>query len=75
VAKKHPDKDIQEAIAYALSKNWRMEVSEKSAHAWGRLKCPETSRMGCIISVWSTPRVAKNHARQIVQAVDKCEHS
>ena len=73
--KKHPNKEIQAAIEYALGKNWRVDSSGKSSHAWGRLKCPKESRIGCIISIWSTPRVAENHARQIIRAVDKCEHS
>ncbi len=34
-------------------------------HAWGRLFCPHSAREGCIASVWSTPRNAENHARQI----------
>lgn len=71
---KHPNKEIQKAIAYAVDKNWRLENTGKSAHAWGRLKCPEASRAGCIISIWSTPRVAEYHAKQIIRAVDKCPH-
>ena len=40
----------------------------------GRLLCPHASRGGCIVSVWSTPRVAENHARQIRSKVDSCPH-
>jgi hypothetical protein len=75
VTKKHPNKAIQNAIDYAVAKNWRIEDSGNSSHAWGRLKYPESSRMGCIISVWSTPKVPINHARQIIRTVDKCTHN
>ena len=73
--KKHPNKEIQQAIEYAKSKEWRIEGAGSSSHAWGRLKCPEISRMGCIISIWITPRVPMHHARQIIKVVDKCPHS
>lgn len=72
--KNHPNKEIQKAIDYAIAKNWTIQGSGKSSHAWGRLKCPETSRLGCLISVWTTPRVPENHDRQIIQTVDKCTH-
>ncbi|MEX0773492.1 MAG: hypothetical protein WD038_10010 [Balneolales bacterium] len=75
MTKKHSNKEIQKAIDYAAARNWRIEVAGTSSHAWGRLKCPEPSRKGCIISIWSTPRVPENHARQIIRAVDKCVHS
>ena len=75
LAKKHPNKEIQKAINYAIGKKWSIAEAGGSSHAWGRLKCPESSRSGCIISVWSTPRVPENHARQIIREVDKCSHS
>ncbi len=40
--KKHPDKEVQQAIEYAKSKGWRIEAAGSSSHAWGRLKCPHT---------------------------------
>lgn len=46
----------------------------KSSHACGRLLCPETSRFGCQISIWSTPRNPENHAKQIIRTIKKCEH-
>src|SRR5690625_2031697 len=55
--------------------DWRVTDAGSSSHAWTRLKCPEFSRDGCIISVWSTPRVPQNHASQIKRVVDKCPHS
>ncbi len=69
---RHPDKHIEQAVAYAESLGWRVEIS--GGHAWGRLFCPFADRYGCIISVWSTPRVAQNHARHIRREVDACPH-
>lgn len=72
--KKHPNKHIEKAIQQAEEKGWRVLETGKSSHAWGRLLCPETSRFGCQISIWSTPRNPENHAKQIISAVEKCEH-
>ncbi len=69
---RHPNKHLEEAIAHAESLGWRVELS--NGHAWGRLLCPECSQEGCIISVWSTPRVPENHARHIRREVDQCPH-
>ena len=69
---RHPDKHIEKAVQYAESLGWRVVVP--GSHAWGRLFCPSGTRDGCIISVWSTPRVPINHARQIVRTVDLCPH-
>lgn len=71
---RHPNKHIDRAIEYAVSLGWTVEKSGAHAHAWGRLFCPHSTREGCIISVWSTPRVPENHARQIRQRIDGCPH-
>jgi len=70
---RHPKPEIERAVQYAEQIGWRVQIS--NGHAWGRLFCPHASRMGCIISVWSTPRSADNHARHIRKQVDKCDHS
>lgn len=74
VRHKHPSKEIEQTIKYAESKGWRYQATGNSAHAWGRLLCPLANREGHAISVWSTPRSAENHARQIRHAVDVCDH-
>lgn len=68
---KHPNKEVREAINYAISKGWDVEL--RKGHCWARLKCPKHDRTGCMISVNCTPRNAYNHASQIKRAVDKCE--
>ena len=75
VRPKHPNKDIEQAIRYAESKHWRYQPTGNSAHAWGRMLCPLATRDGHAMSVWSTPKSAENHARQIIRNVDACEHT
>lgn len=75
--KKHPNKEIADAIDYAESKHWR--IKECRGHAWGQMLCPnndETCRCGefCKSSIWSTPKNAGNHAKHIRQVVDNCLH-
>ncbi|MFK0573316.1 hypothetical protein [Endozoicomonas sp.] len=73
--KKHPNKEIEEALRYAESKEWRVEKAGKSAHAWGIMSCSLASQEGCKRrSIWSTPGNPEGHARQIRNYVDKCFH-
>lgn len=69
---RHPDKEIEAAIAHAEALGWTVKMA--SGHAWGRLYCAHHDRDGCIVSVWSTPRSAGNHARAIVRAVERRPH-
>jgi hypothetical protein len=69
---KHPNKDIEAAVQYAESVGWSVKMS--NGHAWGRLLCPMSTREGCIISVWSTPKDPFAHARRIRRDVDMCPH-
>lgn len=71
---KHPSKEIQKAIDYAVENGWRVIEPGKSSHAFCRLYCPEQSRKGCQLSVWSTQRNEGNHSRQIFRQVDRCTH-
>lgn len=60
---RHPNKDIQEAIRYAILKGWRVEKAGPRAHIWGRALCPENNRNGHIYNIHSTPRNPTIHAR------------
>jgi hypothetical protein len=71
--KRHTSKEVEKVVAYAESLGWR--VVEGSGHAWAYLYCPRADRSGCKIGVWSTPRSAENHARQIRRQVDSCPHA
>jgi len=68
----HPSKEIDDALEYAAARGWRIELAK--GHAWGRILCTRQQRGGCSYSVWSTPRVPENHARQLRRNVDRCPH-
>lgn len=74
VVNDHPNKHIRAAIDEALAKGWRLLKSGPRAHTWGRLFCPAQERAGCIIAVYSTPRVPEHHARYIGRRVAACPH-
>lgn len=67
---RHPNKEIEAAVQWAEARGWVVHMS--TGHAWGRLYCPFSSRDGCRVSVWSTPRNAQNHAKGIRRAVSRC---
>jgi hypothetical protein len=72
---KHPNKEIEKALAYAETQGWR--VVTLSGHAWGKIQCPWNDadcRCGtfCQVSVWSTPRVPEHMAHNIHRAVNGC---
>lgn len=71
---RHPNKEIEGAIQYAEQNGWVFKDSGNSAHSWGKLLCPLHTVDGHIIYVWSTPRNAFNHAKQIRRDVDHCQH-
>jgi len=69
---RHPDKDVEAAVAYAEKHGWTVRIS--GGHAWGILFCSAASRGGCKRSVYSTPKRPIEHARRIRRAVDMCPH-
>ncbi|WP_353572838.1 hypothetical protein [Candidatus Albibeggiatoa sp. nov. BB20] len=73
--KKHPKSEIEKTLQYAEKHKWRIDIG--GSHAWGKMYCPYNDnecRCGefCISSIWSTPKNAVNHAKQIKKVVDKC---
>ena len=70
---RHPDKHVEAAIRYAERRGWRVLVG--GSHAWGFLLCPEQSRSGCRLHVWSTPRDPFVHAKDLRRQVDGCGHA
>ena len=69
---RHPNKEIEAAVAYAESRGW--VFVRKASHAWGRLRCARGQRDGCQLSVWSTPRDPQGHAEHIRRQIDDCPH-
>ena len=73
--KQHPKHEVELALRHAEQHGWR--VQQGGSHAWGRMYCPynnDACRCGefCITSIWSTPRNAGSHARQLLRVVDNC---
>ncbi|MGH2367188.1 MAG: hypothetical protein ACRDI2_03230 [Chloroflexota bacterium] len=56
----------------AEAKGWTVSISQ--GHAWGIMRCPYGARGGYQMSIWSTPRDAGNHAKQLLRALTKCPH-
>lgn len=72
---RHPNKHIQEAIDYAISKGWVIVESGNSAHAYAKLRCGTGGHREHMMSIWSTPGNPENHAKQITRMVDRCSPS
>lgn len=71
MASRHPKKEVEAAIDYARRHGWAVEQKKKShGLAWGVLRCSED----CYIIIWTTPRNAGNHAKQIMSRVSRCPH-
>lgn len=71
----HPKKAVEEALKYADSHGWRIEVS--GSHAWGKIFCPANDpdcRCGdfSVSSNWSTPKNPANHAKPTRRVVNNC---
>ena len=76
--KRHSKPEIEEALRYAEKQGWRIEIG--GSHAWGKIYCPYNNsdcRCGefCISSIWSTPKNAGTHAKQIKRVVDNCRRN
>ncbi len=72
--KKHPKKEVEDAIQRAEETGWIYR--DASAHAWGRLKCSDPRcQTKCQISVNGTPKNPGNHANQIDRAVRRCRRA
>jgi len=69
MAERHPKKEIQSAIEFALARGWRFEKAGPRAHIYGTLYCIREDREGCRVGVYSTPRSPDMHAKQIANAL------
>lgn len=61
-------------LSEAEAAGWRVEPT-RSGHRWGVMRCPEPSREGCQVSIWSTPRSSGAHANQLRRAMRRCPHT
>ena len=70
---RHPNKEIEAEVSLAEGRGWRVRVGR--SHAWGFLFCPERSRSGCRLHVWSTPRDPFAHAKDLHRDIENCQHT
>ena len=68
-----PKKEVESALAEAEVVGWTVTPTP-SGHRWGVMRCGETSRSGCQVSIWSTPRNAGGHANQLRRAIRRWLH-
>lgn len=71
---RHPNPHIERALAYADRLGWRIEKSGPRAHSWGQMYCPWSTRQGCKVGIYSTPRSPENHARHLIREIETCQH-
>lgn len=69
---RHQRKEVEAAVQDAEARGW-IAVMKGGGHAWAVLRCPGGAG-GCSVWVWSTPKNAGNHAKDIDRAVAKCKH-
>jgi hypothetical protein len=70
--KAHPKKEVEEALKEAEATGF--DVEDKRGH-WGVIHCPGAPPESCQpFWVWSTPKNAGNHAKQIRRYVARCPH-
>ena len=65
---RHPKKEVEDALADAEAAGWTVTPTS-SGHRWGVMRCAESSRSGCQVSIWSTPRNPGVHERQLRHVV------
>ena len=68
----HTNKEINQAIQYAIEHGWHIVNSGKSSHSHCRLRC-NFGHHEHQMSIWSTPKNPQNHAKQIIRKVDECQ--
>lgn len=73
MAKYHPNKEVSDAIEYAIDLGWTL-VPGSGGHLYAMLRCPQGDRSGCQVPVFSTPTNPGNHARKVIRGINKCRH-
>lgn len=65
---RHPKAAVESALQHAEDNGW--VVRTPYGH-WGIAWCPGHI---CFVNVWSSPKNAENHAKQIRRKVERCAH-
>lgn len=68
----HPKSDVRDALGDAAATDgFKVEDTSSRGHSWGYVEC---TRCGQKFTVWSTPRSASTHAKQIRQFMRRHGH-
>ncbi len=71
MAKYHPNKEVSQAIEYAVGLGWTIVAGRN--HTYAMLRCPQSDRTGCQIPVFHTPTNPGQHARKLILDIDSCD--
>jgi hypothetical protein len=72
VAVAHSQKQVRAALDDADAAGFKIVATAAHGHSWGYVDCP---RCPDRFYLWSTPRNADNHAKQIRRFVQRHAHS
>ena len=77
--KRHPIKEIEDALKKLEELGWSVQPAKgQRSHSWGFVLCPAKLRSACRdavfcrMSVWSTPRDPRGHARELLRKAQGC---
>ena len=77
--KRHPIKEIEDALKKLEELGWSVQAAKgQRSHSWGFVLCPAKLRNACRdgvfcrMSVWSTPRDPRGHARELLRKAQGC---
>jgi hypothetical protein len=67
----HSRNQVRKALDEANKAGFDVEDTSRHGHSWGYVRC---RKCGQKFSVWSTPRSADNHAKQIRHFITRHSH-
>jgi len=77
--KRHPTKEIEDALKKLEELGWSVQPAKgQRSHSGGFVLCPAKLRNACRdavfcrMSVWSTPRDPRGHARELLRKAQGC---
>ena len=76
----HPKKEIRKALQELTAAGWTIEIAVGGhSHRWGTATCPHQHPDGsgrafrCSLFIYGTPRSEGNQAKELRQALRRCE--
>ncbi len=71
MAKYHPNKEVSDAMEYAVDLGWT--IVPGGNHTYAMLRSPQGDRTGCQVPVFHTPKNPGNHARRVIRDINACD--